>query len=72
VAKESGIVNIGVSFDGLRETHDFIRMSGSFERSLAALALMRDSDMPTVACTTVNKRNIKKPLKNSQMDRGSS
>ena len=38
---ESGICNIGVSVDGLRETHDFIRMKGSFNRSMAALKLMQ-------------------------------
>lgn len=58
-AKRVGISNIGVSLDGLKETHDFIRMKGSFERALGALELMRQNGMPTVVCTTVNKKNIK-------------
>lgn len=57
-AKDCGISNIGISVDGLRETHDFMRRSGSFDRAMNALEIMRQNDMPTVVCTTVNKRNM--------------
>jgi radical SAM protein with 4Fe4S-binding SPASM domain len=70
-AKESGIVNIGVSIDGLEATHDFLRRKGSFNRSMASLELMKNSCMPTVACTTVNRKNLKElsSLKNFLIDR---
>lgn len=57
-AKGSGIINIGVSVDGLKETHDLLRRRGSFDRAMSSLALMERHDMPTVACTAVNKKNI--------------
>jgi radical SAM protein with 4Fe4S-binding SPASM domain len=57
-ASRSGIVNIGVSLDGLEKTHDFMRMKGSYERVLRALDTMNEKGMSTVVCTSVNKMNL--------------
>ncbi|MBN1409846.1 MAG: radical SAM protein [Spirochaetales bacterium] len=57
-ARQAGICNIGVSLDGLEETHDDLRRKGSFKRVVAALRLMRENKMPSTVCTTINKRNI--------------
>jgi radical SAM protein with 4Fe4S-binding SPASM domain len=54
----AGIVNIGVSLDGLEKTHDFIRMKGAYERVLRALDVMNSKGMPTVVCTSVHKMNL--------------
>jgi heme d1 biosynthesis radical SAM protein NirJ len=41
--RDTGFDYVGISLDGLRETHDrFRRKAGSFEKSLAALRLLRD------------------------------
>ncbi|MBN2736990.1 MAG: radical SAM protein [Spirochaetales bacterium] len=57
-AKKAGIVNIGVSLDGLKETHDFIRRPGAFDHVMSALDAMNAEGMPTVICTSVNMRNF--------------
>jgi MoaA/NifB/PqqE/SkfB family radical SAM enzyme len=57
-AKAAGIVNIGVSLDGLKQTHEFIRMPGAFDHVLNALDIMNENAMPTVVCTSVNKLNF--------------
>lgn len=54
----NGIVNIGVSLDGYGNTHDTIRKQGSWKRSINALSLMQQKGMPTVVCTSVNKKNL--------------
>ena len=57
-AKKAGMSNIGISLDGLKETHDFIRVNGSFDRIISAFAVMNRWDMPISVNTSVNKRNI--------------
>ncbi|MBN1697968.1 MAG: radical SAM protein [Spirochaetales bacterium] len=57
-AFESGLVNIGISIDGLGETHDTIRKKGSFERVLSALTLLRKRNMPVSVNTSINNRNL--------------
>lgn len=57
-AFENGIVNIAVSLDGHGKTHDFIRKKGSWDRSVSALSIMKKKGMPTVVCTSVNKKNL--------------
>ena len=74
-AREAGIVNIGVSLDGMQETHDFIRREGAFEHVMTALDTMNAHGMPTVICTSVNNRNfpelpaMKKLLYEKKVDR---
>lgn len=40
-AFSSGLDTIGISLDGLKETHDAIRRKGAFSRALNALLLMK-------------------------------
>ncbi|MBN2441735.1 MAG: radical SAM protein [Spirochaetales bacterium] len=58
-AQRAGLSNIGISLDGLKDTHDFIRKKGSFDRIVAAFELMNKRNMPVSVNTSVNKRNIK-------------
>ncbi len=57
-AIKSGINTVAISIDGLEDTHDFMRKSGSFQRSIKALKLMKDKGMYSAVVTTVNKQNI--------------
>jgi len=57
-AKEAGIVTIGISIDGLRETHDNIRRTGSYERDLKLMKKIRELGMNACAVTTVHEGNI--------------
>ncbi len=58
-AASSGINTIGISLDGLEETHDFIRKKGSFRRIMNALDLMREKGQMCGIITTINNLNIK-------------
>ena len=51
---------VAISLDGATaQTHDSIRgISGSFERCLETLRLLRDAGLPTTVVTTVHKRNV--------------
>jgi radical SAM protein with 4Fe4S-binding SPASM domain len=57
-AKEIGIANIGISVDGIEETHDFIRKKESFSRLTKALELAREENMITGIVTCIHKKNI--------------
>ncbi len=57
-ALDAGISNIAISIDGLKETHDFIRKQGSFDRILKAFKILHKNKMPSSAITTVNLKNI--------------
>lgn len=46
-----------LSFDGLRETHDYFRKPGSFDASVAAVRTIRDAGMWCAAMTTVSSMN---------------
>ena len=54
-----GCVNFQMSLDGLKETHDSIRKSGSFDATLEALKYFKESKISTAIMTTVSKTNIK-------------
>lgn len=56
---ESKINTVGISIDGLKETHDFIRKKGSFNRIMKALDLMKEKRIAATAITTINKINEK-------------
>ncbi len=47
-----------LSLDGLRETHDVFRKPGSFEATLKAIPLIRDSGMWCAVMTTVSSANM--------------
>jgi radical SAM protein with 4Fe4S-binding SPASM domain len=53
-----GVSNIGLSIDGLRESHDFMRRPGSFDRIMQAYDLMRSVGLAASAITSINKRNL--------------
>ncbi|HEX7662871.1 MAG TPA: radical SAM protein, partial [Polyangiaceae bacterium] len=58
-AKEAGLTNASVSFDGLAETHDALRsLPGSFEAALAALENFRVAGIPFTANTQINRKNL--------------
>ncbi len=57
-ARSAGLRVIGVSLDGIEETHDHLRRKGAFRRVLKALAAMRELDFPSAVVTTIMKRNL--------------
>jgi radical SAM protein with 4Fe4S-binding SPASM domain len=57
-AKEIGISNIGISLDGIQETHDYIRKKESFARIMKVLEVAREEGMPTGIVTCIHKKNI--------------
>lgn len=57
--KDVGIACVGISLDGLEETHDRIRgFPGSFERVLKSIQMILKTDMPLNVITTVNSLNV--------------
>ena len=59
LGSEIGLSNIAISIDGCEESHDFIRVKGSFKRIMNALDLLKKSGMRYVVSTCINKRNLK-------------
>jgi len=57
-AKDAGIISIGISIDGLKETHDDIRRTGSYERDLNLMKRIRELGMNACAVTTVHEGNF--------------
>jgi radical SAM protein with 4Fe4S-binding SPASM domain len=58
--KRCGVDYVGVSLDGLGQTHDEIRgAKGSFARALQSLKMLRDSGIMTGVRMTVFKKNLK-------------
>lgn len=57
-AAECGIPNIAVSLDGLRDAHDFMRRSGSYDRVMGALELMKRKGMVSTVITSINRMNL--------------
>jgi len=56
---EAGGVTIGISVDGLEETHDSIRGArGSYRAALEAVDRLQTRDFSVVVLTTVNRTNI--------------
>lgn len=54
----SGIRSVCLSIDGLEKTHDFVRRSGSFNKSIKALKELRKNNISTSVITSINKENI--------------
>jgi len=57
--KEVGIAGVGISLDGLKNTHDKIRgYEGLFDRIVEGINYIIDSGLPLTIITTVNRLNI--------------
>ncbi len=50
---------VGISIDGIKETHDSIRGKGTFEKAINSIDLLRDRGIQTTVITTVSKLNFK-------------
>jgi radical SAM protein with 4Fe4S-binding SPASM domain len=57
-AAGAGLVNVGISLDGVEETHDLIRKKGSFSRIMKALDVLRQEKMPVGISTSIHRGNI--------------
>lgn len=57
-AARAGVGNLGMSLDGLEETHDFIRKKGSFRHIMNALDIMKEEGMPVGIVTCIHEKNI--------------
>jgi len=58
-AAAAGLSGAGVSIDGLRENHDFIRgVKGSFDQAIAALGHLRDCGLQTSVSTQLWSKSI--------------
>ena len=49
---------VGISVDGLRETHDSIRSKGSYDSAIKAIDLLTEHSIQTTVITTVSKTNF--------------
>lgn len=58
-AVEAGIGTVAISIDGVKETHDYIRRSGSYEKSMKAYKVLAQHGIWTASITTLNKKNLK-------------
>jgi len=56
--KDSGCDKYQLSLDGLRDTHDFIRKSGSFDLTIEKIKCIRDAGIKCAIMTTVSNTNI--------------
>ena len=56
--KESKVGTIAISLDGLKETHDFIRKPGSFERTTQALRRLVEKEIGCGVVTTISNANL--------------
>jgi radical SAM protein with 4Fe4S-binding SPASM domain len=50
---------VGISLDGLKESHEKIRGKGTFEKTIRAIELLREKGIQTTVITTVSKINFK-------------
>ncbi len=56
--KESGCVRYQLSLDGMRQTHDWFRMPGSFDTTLSKIKTIKDAGIRAIIMTTVSEKNI--------------
>lgn len=60
VLKEIGLSYVGISLDGLEETHDKFRgVKGSFKKAMAAIENCQEAGIKVGLRFTINKRNVK-------------
>lgn len=53
----SGVNVVNISIEGTKETHDFLRGAGSFDKAVSALANLRDYNIESTVASTVSKYN---------------
>lgn len=58
LAIEIGINSIAISIDGCKDTHDKIRMPGSFDRDITNLKKIKENNITPAVITTVQRQNI--------------
>ncbi|MBR1743127.1 MAG: radical SAM/SPASM domain protein, ACGX system [Lachnospiraceae bacterium] len=56
--KEAGCVRYQLSLDGMRETHDWFRMPGSFDTTLSKIPILKKAGIRSIIMTTVSDKNI--------------
>lgn len=56
--QEQKVYSYQMSLDGLRETHDYFRYVGSFEKTLEKIKLLKKYEMRTVIMNTVSRANM--------------
>ncbi|RCX12977.1 radical SAM protein with 4Fe4S-binding SPASM domain [Anaerobacterium chartisolvens] len=59
LAERAGIGTFAISLDGIKETHDFMRMEGSFKRVMKGFELLKGTSLVPAAITTVTNTNVK-------------
>ena len=60
ILKEIGLSYVGISLDGLEETHDLFRgVKGSFKKAMAAIENCKEAGIKVGLRFTINKRNVK-------------
>ncbi|MEN8908123.1 MAG: radical SAM protein [Clostridiales bacterium] len=57
-ASNAGIESFSMSLDGLKETHDFMRMPGSFDKIMSVYDNLEGTNLIKSAITTINQKNI--------------
>ena len=50
---------VGISLDGMKESHEQIRGRGTWDKTISAIKLLRENNIQTTAITTVSKINFK-------------
>lgn len=55
--KKSGCSKYQMSLDGLKDTHDSMRMDGSFDSTIEAIHLLNECGLPLVIMSTVSRIN---------------
>jgi radical SAM protein with 4Fe4S-binding SPASM domain len=59
-AKDAGLVNLGVSIDGMRSEHDRVRgLPGLFDRAMELIDRCVDEHMPIGVITTITRGNLR-------------
>jgi radical SAM protein with 4Fe4S-binding SPASM domain len=53
---------VGISLDGTKETHDYIRRNGSYDAVIEAIDLLEEFKIQTTVITTLSKTNFKELL----------
>lgn len=57
--RDSGCVKYQLSLDGLRETHDHIRMPGSYDATMAVIPLLKAATIDVAIMATVSRWNYR-------------
>jgi len=57
-AADAGVTNIGMSLDGLEETHDFIRLPGAYQHVMNALEILQEEKVPAGIVSCLHHKNL--------------